>query len=57
MRLTDSQVDLTGGVVSEVADGIHHERRISEQVGSGRLTIDQEALLSDLHIKPVYWDI
>ncbi len=40
VRLTDSQVDLTGGVVSEVADGIHHERRISEQVGSGRLTID-----------------
>ncbi len=51
VRLTDSQVDVADGMVSEVADRIHHGRRISEQVGSGRLTIDQEALLPDLHIK------
>lgn len=59
VRLTDSQsqVDVADGVVSEVADRIHYGRRISEQVGSGRLTIDQEALLPDLHIKPVYRDI
>lgn len=57
VRLTDSQVDVADGMVSEVADRIHHGRRISEQVGSGRLTIDQKALLPDLHIKPVHRDI
>jgi hypothetical protein len=57
VRLTDSQVDVADGVVSEVLDRIHHGRRISKQVSSGRLTIDQEALLPNLHIKQVYRDI
>ena len=57
VRLTDSQVEMTDGVVSQVTNRVHHAMRVLEQVGSGRLTIDHEALLPDLHIKPVHRDI
>src|ERR1700681_972257 len=50
VRLTDSQVEMTDGVVSQVTNCVHHAMRVLEQVGSGRLTIDHEALLPDLHI-------
>jgi len=45
VRLSDSQVKVADGVVAEVPDRVDHGRSISEQVGSGRLTVDHEALL------------
>ncbi len=53
VRLSDSQVKATDGVVAEVPNRVNHGRSISEQVGSGRLTVDQEALPPDLHIDPI----
>jgi hypothetical protein len=50
VRLINSQIELADGVLSEVPDGIQDSRSVSEQIGSGRLAIGQEALLPDLHI-------
>jgi IstB-like ATP binding protein len=57
VRLINSQIELADGVLSEVPDGIQDSRSVSEQIGSGRLAIGQEALLPDLHIEPVDRDV
>lgn len=57
LRLNDSQIKVADGVVAEVADSIDYGRGVLEQIGSGRLTVDQEALLSDLHIDPIDGDV
>ena len=57
MRLTDSEVEVTDGVVPQVSDGIEDGRGILEKVSSCRLLIQQETLLPDLHIEPVHGDI
>ena len=58
VRLTDSsEVGAVDGVVAQVSDRIEHERSVLEEVSSGRLLIDEEALLSDLHIDPIHRNI
>ena len=57
VRLTDSEVEVADGVVPQVSDGIEDGRDVLEKVSSGRLLIQQETLLPDLHIEPVYGDI
>jgi len=57
VRLTDSEIDAVGGVASQASDCIENRRDVFEQVGSGRLLIDEEALLPDLHVNPVHRDI
>ena len=57
VRLTDSEVEAIDGVVPQVSDGIEDGRGVLEEVGSGRLPIDQKALLPDLHVEPIHRDI
>ena len=57
VRLTDSEVELTDSVIPQASDGIEDGRGILEKVSSCRLLIQQETLLPDLHIEPVYGDI
>lgn len=52
-----TQIKVADSVVAEVADSIDYGRGVLEQIGSGRLTVDQEALLSDLHIDPIDGDV
>jgi hypothetical protein len=56
VRLTDSEIKAFDGMVPEVSDRIENERGVLEQVSSGRLLVDDEALLPDLHIDPVHGD-
>ncbi len=53
VRLSDSQIKVANGVVAEAPNCVDHGRSISEQVGSGRLPVYQDALLPNLHIDPI----
>jgi len=57
VRLTDSEVEAIDGVVPQVSDCIEDGSGVLEQVSSSRLSIDEQALLPDLHIDPVHRDI
>ena len=57
VRLTDSEVELTDGVIPQASDGIEDGRSVLEKVSSCWLLIQQETLLPDLHIEPVHGDI
>ena len=57
VRLTDSEVNAIDGVFPQVPDCLEDGRRVLEEVSSGRLLIDQEAFLPDLHVDPIHWDI
>ena len=50
VRLTDSEVEVIDGVTPQASDRIEDRRGVLEQVGSGWLPIDEQALLSDLHV-------
>jgi len=54
VRLMILQVQVADGVVTELADGIQDRGGILEQIGSGRLAIDQKTHLPDLYIDPVH---
>jgi len=57
VRLTDSEVEAIDGVVPEVSDCIEDDSSVLEEVSSSRLSIDEQALLPDLHIDPIHGDI
>ena len=57
VRLTDSEVEVIDGVISQVADGIDDEGGIPEQVGTVGLAIHQEPLLPDLDVEPVHRNV
>ena len=57
VRLTDSEVDAVDGVASQAPDCIENRRGILEEVSSGRLLIDEQALLPDLYIQPIHRDV
>jgi len=57
VRLTDSEVDVTDSVIPQASDGIEDGWDDLEKVRSCRLLIQQETLLPDLHIEPVYGNI
>ena len=57
VRLTDSEVKVIDGVVAQVSDCVENGRGVLEEVGSAGLSIDEQALLPDLHIDPVHGDI
>ena len=57
MRLTDSEVEAIDSVVPQVSDRIQDGSGILEEVSSRRLSIDEQMLLSDLHVDPVHRDI
>ena len=57
VRLTDSEVEAIDGVVPQVSDRIEDGRGVLEEVSSSRLSIDQKALLPDLHVDPIHGDI
>ena len=44
-------------MVPQVSDCIVDGSGVLEQVSSGRLSIDEKALLPDLHVDPVHGDI
>ncbi len=48
---------MADGVFSQAPDGIEDGRDIREEISSCRLLIDEETLLPNLHIDPVYRDI
>ncbi|MBN8903119.1 MAG: hypothetical protein J0H57_18980, partial [Rhodospirillales bacterium] len=57
VRLTDSEIEATDGVVAQIADPIDDGLCVPEEISPGWLLVDQEALLSDLHVDPIHWDI
>jgi hypothetical protein len=57
VRLTDSEVEAVNGVVPQVSDCIEDGSGVLEEVSSGRLPIDQKALLPDLHVDPIHRNI
>ena len=57
VRLTDSEVQLIDGALSQTSKCIEDRRGVLEEVGSSRLSIDEQALLPDLHIDPIHRDI
>jgi hypothetical protein len=57
VRLTDSEVEAIDGVVPQVSDCIEDGGGVLEKVSSSRLSIDEKALLPDLHIDPIHGDI
>ena len=57
VRLTDSEVYAVAGVVAQVSNGVKDGGGVLEEVGSAWLPIDQEPLLSDLHVEPIYGDV
>ena len=57
VRLTDSEVEAIDGVVPQVSDCLEDGSGVLEEVSSSRLSIDEKALLPDLHVDPVHGDI
>ena len=57
VRLTDSEVQVIDGALSQTSDCIEDGRGVLEEVSSSRLSIDEQALLPDLHIDPIHRDI
>ena len=55
--LTDSKVEAVDGVVAQTSNGLEDVRRMLEEVSTAGLSIHEESLLPDLHIKPVHRDI
>mgnify|MGYP006198079003 CR=1 FL=1 len=56
VRLIDSEIDAGDGVIPEALDRIQCMRGIGKQVSPGRLAVDPQVALADLHIKPVDGD-
>jgi hypothetical protein len=48
VRLTNSQIEMTDGMVSQVLNAVDDGSRILEQVRAAGLSIDEEAFLPDL---------
>jgi hypothetical protein len=57
VRLTDSEIEAINGVVPQVSDCIHDGSGVLEEICSGRLLIDEQALLPDLHVDPIHRNI
>src|SRR3954447_22060208 len=57
VRLTDPQIEMADGVVSQVLDAVDDRGRILEQVRAAGLPIHEEALLPDLNVKPLHRDV
>ena len=57
VRLTNSQVEMADGVVSQVPDTVDDGSRILEQVRAAGLSIHEEALLPDLDVEPVHRNV
>src|SRR3954451_21989827 len=57
VRLTDPQIEMADGVVSQVPDAVNDGSRILEQVRAAGLLIHEEALLPDLDVKPFHRDV
>ena len=57
VRLTDSEIEVTDGVVPQIAHPIEDGLCVPEEISPRWLLVDQEALLSDLHVDPIHWDI
>jgi hypothetical protein len=57
VRLTDPQIEMADGVVSQVPDAVDDAGRILEQVRAAGLPIHEEALLPDLDVKPLHRDV
>src|SRR3954452_12816533 len=57
VRLTDPQIEMADGVVSQVPDAVDDGSRILEQVRAAGLLIHEEALLPDLDVKPLHRDV
>ena len=57
VKLTDSEIEAFNDVGPQVSDRIENERGVLEEISSGRLLIDEEAPLPDLHVEPVYGNI
>jgi hypothetical protein len=56
VRLTDSEIEATDGVVPQIPDPIEDGLCVPKEIGSRWLLIDEEPLLPDLHVDPVHWD-
>src|SRR3954468_6891198 len=54
VRLTDPQIEMADGGVSQVPDAVKDGSRILEQVRAAGLSIHEEALLPDLDVKPLH---
>ena len=57
VRLTNSEVEAVDDVVPQVSDCIEDCSGVLEEVSSSRLSIDEQALLPDLHIDPIHGNI
>ena len=57
VSLTDSEVYAVAGVVAQASNGVKDGGGVLEEGGSAWLPIDQEPLLSDLHVEPIYGDV
>src|SRR3954452_5129487 len=57
VRLTDPQIEMADGVVSQGPDAVDDGSRILEQVRAAGLLIHEQALLPDLDVKPFHRDV
>jgi hypothetical protein len=57
VRLTDSEIEATDGVVPQIPDRIEDDLCVPEEISPRWLLVDQETLLPDLHVDPIHWDI
>ena len=57
VRLTDSEIEATDGVVPQILNRVEDGRCVPEEISSRWLLIDDEALLPDLHVDPIHGDI
>lgn len=54
VRLTDSEIEMVDRMVPQAANAFADAFGIVEEIGPIGLAVHDEALLSDLHVDPVY---
>ena len=57
VRLIDSEIEVIDGVVPQISDRIEDGFRVPEEISPCWLSIDEKALLPDLHVNPIHWDV
>jgi hypothetical protein len=57
VKRIDSEVEAIDLVIAQLADSRDDGRRVREQVRAGRMRINQQAPVPDLHVDPVHRDL
>jgi cell division septation protein DedD len=57
VRLTDSEIEVIDGVVPQILDRIEDGFCVPKEISPCWLSIDEEALLPDVHVNPIHWNV